>query len=95
MDLQLANKRALVTGSTAGIGFATARALAQEGAEVIVNGRSRAGVADAVARLRLPPEDVASHMEALLERQVAEAQPGRPAEFGRRKPLGGEQQLLA
>ena len=52
MDLHLNGKRALITGSTAGIGFATARALAQEGAEVIVNGRSRAGVADAVARLQ-------------------------------------------
>ena len=40
MDLQLNGKRALVTGSTAGIGFATARELAAEGASVIVNGRS-------------------------------------------------------
>ena len=52
MDLQLAGKRALVTGSTSGIGFATARLLAAEGAEVIVNGRGRAGVAAAVERLQ-------------------------------------------
>lgn len=51
MDLQLTGKRALVTGSTSGIGFATARALATEGADVILNGRSRAGVAAAVERL--------------------------------------------
>ena len=40
MDLQLENKTALVTGSTKGIGFAIARALAAEGVSVIVNGRS-------------------------------------------------------
>ena len=44
MDLQLKGKRALVTGSTAGIGFAIARALAHEGAAVIVNGRTQAAV---------------------------------------------------
>jgi NAD(P)-dependent dehydrogenase (short-subunit alcohol dehydrogenase family) len=52
MDLGLSNKRALVTGSTAGIGFATAEALAREGAAVIVNGRTRGRVDAAVARLR-------------------------------------------
>src|SRR3954469_18896881 len=40
MDLELRGKQALVTGSTAGIGFAIADALAREGAEVIVNGRT-------------------------------------------------------
>lgn len=52
MDLGLQGKRALVTGSTAGIGWATARALAAEGAHVIVNGRSAARVEAAVAKLR-------------------------------------------
>ena len=51
MDLKLRGKRALVTGSTAGIGFAIANGLAREGGEVIVNGRSEARVADAVARI--------------------------------------------
>jgi NAD(P)-dependent dehydrogenase (short-subunit alcohol dehydrogenase family) len=42
MDLKLDGKRALVTGSTAGIGFAIAQALVKEGASVIVNGRTQA-----------------------------------------------------
>jgi NAD(P)-dependent dehydrogenase (short-subunit alcohol dehydrogenase family) len=52
MDLGLRGKRALVTGSTAGIGFATARALAIEGAHVTVNGRTEARVGNAVDRIR-------------------------------------------
>jgi NAD(P)-dependent dehydrogenase (short-subunit alcohol dehydrogenase family) len=52
MDLGLQGKRALVTGSTAGIGWATARALAAEGAHVVVNGRTPERVEAAVARLR-------------------------------------------
>jgi NAD(P)-dependent dehydrogenase (short-subunit alcohol dehydrogenase family) len=53
MDLQLNNKSVLVTGSTAGIGFATASLFAQEGAAVVVNGRSRKRVDEAVERIRL------------------------------------------
>src|SRR5712692_4082807 len=52
MDLQLRNKTALVTGSTAGIGFAIANLLAQEGAAVVVNGRSQKRVDEAVERIR-------------------------------------------
>jgi NAD(P)-dependent dehydrogenase (short-subunit alcohol dehydrogenase family) len=52
MDLKLNGKRALVTGSTAGIGTAIAAALAREGAKVIVNGRSAAAVEKAVATLK-------------------------------------------
>ena len=44
MDLQLSNKTALVTGSTGGIGLAIARTLAEEGAAVIVTGRSAESV---------------------------------------------------
>jgi NAD(P)-dependent dehydrogenase (short-subunit alcohol dehydrogenase family) len=52
MDLQLNGKAALVTGSTAGIGFATARGLAAEGASVIVNGRTQERVNAAIADIR-------------------------------------------
>lgn len=52
MDLQLTGKKALVTGSTAGIGFAIAERLAQEGASVVVNGRTQARVEAAVARIQ-------------------------------------------
>lgn len=52
MDLQLAGKRALVTGSTAGIGYAIACALAQEGASVIITGRTQPRVDDALRRLQ-------------------------------------------
>jgi NAD(P)-dependent dehydrogenase (short-subunit alcohol dehydrogenase family) len=52
MDLQLKGKLALVSGSTAGIGYAIAQTLAGEGARVIVNGRTEPGVAAAVAKLK-------------------------------------------
>src|SRR5258707_4088552 len=51
MDLQLNGKRALITGSTVGIGFAIAMALAEEGAEVILNGRSEEKVSEAKRRI--------------------------------------------
>jgi NAD(P)-dependent dehydrogenase (short-subunit alcohol dehydrogenase family) len=52
MDLKLTGRLALVTGSTAGIGFAIASTLAQEGALVIVNGRTQPAVDKAVAELQ-------------------------------------------
>jgi len=52
MNLQLENKLALVSGSTAGIGFAIAKALAAEDARVIVNGRTEARVREAIASIR-------------------------------------------
>lgn len=51
MDLQLARQLALVSASTKGIGYAIARALAKEGARVILNGRTAAAVDEAAARL--------------------------------------------
>ena len=52
MDLELKDRRALVTGSTLGIGYAIAETLAREGAEVVVNGRTQDRVDQAVSRIR-------------------------------------------
>jgi NAD(P)-dependent dehydrogenase (short-subunit alcohol dehydrogenase family) len=51
MNIDLSGKTALVTGSTAGIGHAIARGLAATGAEVVLNGRTKAKVDAAVAQL--------------------------------------------
>ena len=51
MDLQLKNRKALVIGSTAGIGFAIAQGLAAEGAQVTITGRTQANVDAAIQRL--------------------------------------------
>ncbi|MER6970627.1 SDR family oxidoreductase [Nocardioides sp. NPDC000445] len=60
MDMALNGKRAFVSGSTQGIGFAVARALSAEGAAVVLNGRTVDRVDDAVGRLRalVPTADV-------------------------------------
>ena len=52
MDLQLKNKTALVTGSTAGIGFSIAKQLLQEGATVYINGRTKDRVDAALRQLK-------------------------------------------
>jgi NAD(P)-dependent dehydrogenase (short-subunit alcohol dehydrogenase family) len=52
MNLQLADKLALVSGSSKGIGLAIATGLAREGAKVIINGRSAKSVDDALAKIR-------------------------------------------
>jgi NAD(P)-dependent dehydrogenase (short-subunit alcohol dehydrogenase family) len=52
MDLGLSGKHALVTGSTGGIGFAIAKGLAAEGANVVVTGRTSATVDAALKRIR-------------------------------------------
>jgi NAD(P)-dependent dehydrogenase (short-subunit alcohol dehydrogenase family) len=57
MDLGLKGKSAVVSGSTAGIGFAIAAALAAEGARVVVNGRTEARVATALQNLHQTVKD--------------------------------------
>src|SRR5271156_181851 len=51
MNYQLDQKLCLVTGSTAGIGLAIATALAGEGAQVIINGRTDDRVAEAIEKI--------------------------------------------
>ena len=51
MDLKLKGKKALVTGSTSGIGYAIAQSLLQEGASIIINGRTEERVLSAVDKL--------------------------------------------
>ena len=52
MDLNLEGKTVFITGSTAGIGFATARSLVKEGATVIINGRKNEVVTATVLKLK-------------------------------------------
>lgn len=60
MDLQLQNKTALVTGSSKGIGFAIAKILAQEGASVIVNGRSEQSAQEAASIIGMGTRGIAA-----------------------------------
>src|SRR5207244_9100740 len=71
MELGLAGRVALVCGSTKGLGRAVAKALAQEGARVAVNGRHQDSV-----------ERVAQQLEAETSRTVVPlvADVGTPAE---------------
>lgn len=52
MQIDLTGRTAVVTGSTGGIGYATAAGLAGAGAAVVINGRTQEGVDRALERLR-------------------------------------------
>lgn len=69
MDLQLKGKTAFISGSTQGIGFAIAKRLLQEGATVIINGRTQQRIDEAIEKLK---------------QEVSDAQvTGVPADFGK------------
>ena len=61
MDLKLAGKVALITGSSRGIGLATAKAFAAEGCRLMLSARSAEPLAEAEAALRASAVDVAAH----------------------------------
>jgi NAD(P)-dependent dehydrogenase (short-subunit alcohol dehydrogenase family) len=52
LNIDLTGNSAIITGSSDGIGFACAEALAKAGADVVINGRSNASVERALERLR-------------------------------------------
>lgn len=85
MDLKLKDKKALVTGASRGLGYATAYALAQEGAQVAINSRSQENIEAAAARMAKEtgaaihpfPADMADpQASAALIKQAAEAMGG-------------------
>jgi NAD(P)-dependent dehydrogenase (short-subunit alcohol dehydrogenase family) len=74
MDLKLSNRLALISGSTAGIGFTIAETLAAEGARVIVNGRQQPAVDKAVAAIKSGTgRDALGFAGDLSDASVAEA----------------------
>lgn len=73
MDLGLKNKTALVTGSTGGIGFAIAKALAEEGAHVYINGRKQERVEHAISELKGVPGKLSAAPFDLSNQEGAEA----------------------
>ena len=52
MQIDLSGKHAIITGSTAGIGFAIAQGLAKAGADVVITGRTQARVDGAISALK-------------------------------------------
>jgi len=60
MDLQLKNKTAFISGSTAGIGLAIAKGLAAEDVNVWINGRTQERVDNAIHQIKqaVPNADV-------------------------------------
>ena len=77
MDLGLKGKLALVSGSTAGIGYAIVEALVKEGARVVVNGRTAESVDAAVAKLNGIAADSALPFTADLSTPDAAARVAR------------------
>ncbi|WP_286999487.1 MULTISPECIES: SDR family oxidoreductase [Comamonas] len=60
MDLGIAGKWALVCGASKGLGFGCAKALVEDGVNVVINARTEAALQEAAAKLRAISADVAS-----------------------------------
>lgn len=75
MHIELTGRKAIVTGSTAGIGRATAEGLVRAGASVVINGRGHARVEEAVRQMRqaFPHSDIAGFAADLSTREGVEA----------------------
>lgn len=75
MQISLKGRKALITGSTAGIGRATAEGLARAGASIVINGRTTARVNDAVQQMRqaFPESDIRGVAANLSTLEGAEA----------------------
>ena len=75
MKIELKGRKAIVTGSTAGIGRAIAEGLARAGASVVINGRTEARVAATVQELKalLPEADITGVVADLATAEGSEA----------------------
>ncbi len=73
MDLGLAGRRALVLGSTRGLGLATAQALAREGADIVLCGRDAARLAAAAESLQRFGVSIATRRLDLADRESVAA----------------------
>ena len=75
MNIELKGRKAIVTGSTAGIGRATAEGLARAGASVVINGRGSVRVDEAVRQMRqaFPDNDISGVAADLSTAAGAEA----------------------
>jgi NAD(P)-dependent dehydrogenase (short-subunit alcohol dehydrogenase family) len=82
MNITLAGKTALITGSTSGMGYAAALALAASGAKVVLNGRTEQHVASARQRLKqaLPDADVQGVAADVGEQEALDRLIARPVE---------------
>lgn len=86
MNLNLADKLSLVTGSTAGIGYAIATSLAREGARVIVNGRSQSSVDNAVSSITSESRGVGEFVTALAKAEGMSFEAFEKAFFKKARP---------
>src|ERR1700732_1746079 len=83
MDLKLGGKVALITGSSRGIGLASAKAFAAEGCRLMLSARSAEQLAEAEAALRASGAEVAAHVADVSEPdQAAELVRAAVAAYG-------------